>query len=78
MSLRKNMLNYNRRDFIKTSANILGGAALSGLTLSCHKNETVCGKWAGFKYAMCNESMAGSTWDKQCRIHAAAHLAGSR
>jgi sugar phosphate isomerase/epimerase len=62
------MSNYNRRDFIKTSGSILGGAALSGLTLSCHKNEAVPGKWAGFKYAMCNESMAELSWAEQCRI----------
>ena len=62
------MSNYNRRDFIKTSGSILGAAALNGLTLSCHKNEAVPGKWAGFKYAMCNESMAELSWAEQCRI----------
>ena len=62
------MSNYSRRDFIKTSGSILGGAALSGLTLSCQKNETWPGKWAGFKYAMCNESMAELSWAEQCRI----------
>ena len=25
-------------------------------------------KWSGFKYAMCNESMAELSWDEQCRI----------
>ncbi|HUT44996.1 MAG TPA: sugar phosphate isomerase/epimerase family protein [Sedimentisphaerales bacterium] len=62
------MSNYSRRDFIKTSGSILGAAALSGLTLSCHKNEAVHGEWAGFKYAMCNESMAELSWAEQCRI----------
>ena len=62
------MSNYSRRDFIKTSGCILGGAALSGLTLSCHDNEAVHGEWAGFKYAMCNESMAELSWAEQCRI----------
>jgi D-psicose/D-tagatose/L-ribulose 3-epimerase len=62
------MSNYSRRDFIKTSGRILGGAALSGLTLSCHKNEAVPGEWAGFKYAMCNESIAELNWAEQCRI----------
>jgi D-psicose/D-tagatose/L-ribulose 3-epimerase len=62
------MSNYSRRDFIKTSGSILGGAVLSGLTLNCHKNETVQGKWAGFNYAMCNESMAELSWAEQCRI----------
>jgi D-psicose/D-tagatose/L-ribulose 3-epimerase len=62
------MSNYSRRDFIKRSGSILSGAALSGLMLSCHKNEAVPGKWAGFKYAMCNESMAELSWTEQCRI----------
>jgi len=62
------MSNYSRRDFIKASGSILGGATLSGLTLSCHKNEAVYGEWAGFKYAMCNESMAELSWAEQCRI----------
>ncbi len=25
-------------------------------------------EWNGFKYAMCNESMAGLSWEEQCRI----------
>ena len=25
-------------------------------------------KWSGFKYAMCNESMAELSWAEQCRI----------
>ena len=62
------MSNYSRRDFIKTSGSILGGAVLSGLTLSCHNNKAVPGKWSGFKYAMCNESMAELSWAEQCRI----------
>jgi len=62
------MSNYSRRDFMKASGSILGAAALSGLTLSCHRNETVPGKWPGFKYAMCNESMAELNWAEQCRI----------
>jgi sugar phosphate isomerase/epimerase len=70
------MPNYSRRDFIKTSGSILGGAALSGLTLSCHKNEMGPGKWAGFKYAMCNESMAELSWAEQCRIVSEAGYRG--
>jgi len=62
------MSNYSRRDFIKISGSILGGVALSGLTLSCHKNEASHGDWSGFKYAMCNESMAELSWAEQCRI----------
>jgi D-psicose/D-tagatose/L-ribulose 3-epimerase len=53
------MSNCNRRDF---------SAVLSGLPLSCHKNEAVHEEWSGFKYAMCNESMAESSWAEQCRI----------
>jgi len=34
------------------------------------------GEWAGFKYAMCNESMAGLTWAEQCRIVSEAGYAG--
>ena len=62
------MSNCSRRDIIKLTGSILSGALLSGLTLSCHKNEAVHGKWDGFKYAMCNESMAELSWAEQCRI----------
>ena len=62
------MSNFSRRDFIKTSGSVLSSAILGGLTLSCHKNETVLGKQAGFKYAMCNESMVELSWSEQCRI----------
>ena len=62
------MSNCSRRDFIKTSGIILGSATLSGLMLSCHNNEAVDEEWAGFKYAMCNESMAEFSWAEQCRI----------
>jgi D-psicose/D-tagatose/L-ribulose 3-epimerase len=62
------MSNCNRRDFIQKSGSILGSAVLSGLPLSCHKNEAVHEEWSGFKYAMCNESMAESSWAEQCRI----------
>jgi sugar phosphate isomerase/epimerase len=62
------MSNYSRRSFIKTSAGILGGAVLGGSTLSCQSNEKMSRKWSGFKYAMCNESMAELSWGEQCRI----------
>jgi D-psicose/D-tagatose/L-ribulose 3-epimerase len=35
---------------------------------SCNKNEAVLDKRPGFKYAMCNESMAELSWAEQCRI----------
>ena len=53
---------------MKISGSILGGVALSGLTLSCHRNVALHGEWAGFKYAMCNESMTELSWTEQCRI----------
>jgi len=64
----KFMSNCNRRDFIKTSGSILGGAALGGLTLSCHNKEVSPSGWRGFQYAMCNESMAELSWTEQCQI----------
>ena len=62
------MSNCSRRSFIKTSANFLSVAALGGATLSCHRNERMSGKWGGFKYAMCNESMVELSWAEQCEI----------
>ncbi|MCK5272743.1 MAG: sugar phosphate isomerase/epimerase [Sedimentisphaerales bacterium] len=63
------MFTYNRRDFIRTSGNILGAAALSGLTFGCRKKDgPLPTKWKGFKYAMCNESMAELSWAEQCQI----------
>jgi len=62
------MSNFSRRDFIKMSGGILGSAALSGLPLGCRTNEEGSSKWEGFKYAMCNESMAELSWAEQCRI----------
>ena len=62
------MSHYSRRDFIKTSGGILGAAALGVLPLGCRKKETPAYKWPGFKYAMCNESMARLSWPRQCQI----------
>ncbi|TKJ35048.1 MAG: xylose isomerase [Planctomycetes bacterium B3_Pla] len=62
------MSEINRRDFIKTSGGILGCAALSGLPFGCRTNEAGSSRWKGFKYAMCNESMAKLSWAEQCRI----------
>lgn len=33
-------------------------------------------KWSGFKYAMCNESMAELSWEEQCRIVKSAGYKG--
>jgi len=63
------MSNCSRRDFIKTSGGILGAAGVGGLTFGCCKKEIPARtKWLGFKYAMCNESMAELSWAEQCRI----------
>ena len=62
------MPNYNRRNFIKTSGSILGAAALYGLMPGCNRNQRLSGEWSGFKYSMCNESMAELSWPEQCRI----------
>ena len=62
------MSDCSRRNFIKTSVNILGGAALGGSALSCRSNQRASRKWNGFKYAMCNESMAELSWTEQCQI----------
>ena len=58
----------SRRDFIKASGTILGGAALGGLMFGCHVKQVQPSGWSGFKYAMCNESMAELSWVEQCQI----------
>jgi len=85
------MFYYNRRGFIKTSGSILGAAVLGELMFGCRQEKTpdswhglparentarmAVPQWGGFKYAMCNESMAGRggsrtarTWAEQCQI----------
>jgi sugar phosphate isomerase/epimerase len=62
------MSDLSRRDFIKTSWTILGGAALGGLMFGCQVKEVQPSGWSGFKYAMCNESMAELSWVEQCQI----------
>ena len=61
------MSNYGRRDFLRASGGILGGAAL-GLMPGCQADQGKGRPWDGFKYAMCNESMAKLSWAEQCRI----------
>jgi sugar phosphate isomerase/epimerase len=70
------MSNFSRRDFIKTSGGILAGIALGGLTSGCHTKEALPSRWGGFKYAMCNESMAELSWAEQCQIIANAGYRG--
>jgi len=61
------MSNFSRRDFIKTSGEILGAAALGSIA-GCRTGPKQRSQWSGFKYAMCNESMADLSWPEQCRI----------
>lgn len=60
--------NYSRRDFFKTTGGILTSAALSGFIIGCHNKEASSSGWKGFKYSMCNESMAELSWAEQCKI----------
>ena len=62
------MSDLSRRDFIRTSGTILSGAALGGLIFGCRVKEVQPSGWSGFKYAMCNESMAELSWVEQCQI----------
>lgn len=61
------MSNFSRRDFIKTSGGVLSGAAV-GSILGCHAEQKQRSQWGGFRYAMCNESMAELSWAEQCQI----------
>lgn len=61
------MSGYNRRDFIKMSRGALAGAA-AGSILGCQAGKERASRWGGFRYAMCNESMAELSWSEQCRI----------
>jgi sugar phosphate isomerase/epimerase len=70
------MSNFSRRDFIRTSGGILAGTALGGLTSGCRTKEALPSGRGGFKYAMCNESMAESSWAEQCQVIANAGYKG--
>jgi sugar phosphate isomerase/epimerase len=61
------MSNFSRRDFIKTSGAVLGGASV-GSILGCQAGQRQHSRWGGFRYAMCNESMAELSWAEQCQI----------
>jgi len=64
----KFMSSCSRRDFIKTTGCTLTSVTLSGFTIGCHNKEVSSSGWKGFKYAMCNESMAELNWAEQCKI----------
>ncbi|MHC4118311.1 MAG: sugar phosphate isomerase/epimerase family protein [Planctomycetota bacterium] len=61
------MSKFSRRNFISKSGGFLSGVAL-GSMLGCQAEQRKRSPWAGFKYAMCNESMAKLTWAEQCGI----------
>jgi len=61
------MSRLSRRDFITASGTILSGAML-GAVPGCYAGQGKNSQWDGFKYAMCNESMARLSWGEQCRI----------
>lgn len=67
----------NRRTFLKLSGAIFGTSLCGGLLPGC-ASQTASGKrrWQGFKYAMCNESMQGLPWEKQCEIVGTAGYKG--
>jgi D-psicose/D-tagatose/L-ribulose 3-epimerase len=65
---RRLVSNCSRRELLKAAGGIVGGVALGGLTLGCHRNHAMRCEWGGFKYAMCNESMAELSWQEQCQI----------
>jgi len=70
------MSDLSRRDFFTASGRILGGAALGGSIFGCHGKEVSPSEWGGFKYAMCNESMAELSWAEQCEIIGSAGYKG--
>jgi sugar phosphate isomerase/epimerase len=66
-----------RRDFLKASAGLVGGGLLGKLAFGeSEKSSASSTSWNGFKYAMCNESMKGQSWEQQCRVIADAGYRG--
>lgn len=62
------MQRHTRRGFVKASAGLAGAAALGTMTGGCFEMLSGKGKWSGFNYSMCNESMRELPWDRQCKI----------
>ncbi|MFH1719570.1 MAG: sugar phosphate isomerase/epimerase family protein [Planctomycetota bacterium] len=62
------MSKFSRRELIIKSGNALSAAALAGLAFGCQAKQARGPGWHGFKYAMCNESMAELSWSEQCQI----------
>jgi len=71
------MSKHSRRSFLKASGGVLTVGAIGGLTMSCRKApKLVEGKWPGFDYAMCNESMKDLPFAEQCKIVVGAGYTG--
>jgi len=67
---------HTRRQFMGRSAALAGAAAAGTMTGGCLESLGLGGKWKGFNYAMCNESMGDLPWDQQCGIIADAGYTG--
>ena len=63
------MTTHNRRNFLKTAGALAGTFAVGQWLAGCGpKQKQEKAAWAGFKYAMCNESMRELPWEQQCQI----------
>jgi D-psicose/D-tagatose/L-ribulose 3-epimerase len=68
------MAQYSRRQFLQATGGMVTAAALP---LGCENVQCPCSnKWAGFQYAMCNESMRELSWAQQCKIISDAGYTG--
>jgi D-psicose/D-tagatose/L-ribulose 3-epimerase len=67
-------MSLSRRNFLKATGGTVGAMAFGGLA-TCTKKQPA-EQWAGFKYAMCNESMRELSWFRQCQIIAEAGYSG--
>ena len=70
------MANCSRRHFVKKCGGAFAAISLGARMSGCRKKEEPASKWAGFKYAMCNESMGRLSWAQQCQIVADAGYKG--
>jgi len=60
------MARYSRRQFLQATGGMVAAATVP---LGCEDIKVpFFGKWSGFKYAMCNESMRDLSWAEQCKI----------
>jgi len=71
------MRKQTRRKFLQVSGAALSTAAFGSLLTGCNQEKSQSKTdWAGFKYAMCNESMQQLPWSEQCATIAAAGFTG--